>query len=128
MEHFLYRRIASKVQAVANCVASSNNEWLDRHTADVAQMVADFMPSGSGIDQGTKFEWDRSTSERLVFRTAFHHMNGAGMYDGWTEHFVTVTPSLAFGIELKISGQDRNDVKELLHQVFYDALTMVLAP
>jgi len=46
-------------------------------------------------------------------------MNEHGFYDGWTEHRITVKPSLAFGFELTISGRDRNEIKDYLSDVFY---------
>jgi hypothetical protein len=50
-------------------------------------------------------------------------MTEGGMYDGWTEHTVVVTPSLAFGINIRITGRNRNDIKDYLHDVFHEALT-----
>jgi hypothetical protein len=50
-------------------------------------------------------------------------MDDVGYYDGWTEHTLTVRPSLAFGIDLKFSGRNRNQIKDYLHEVFHEALT-----
>jgi len=80
------------------------------------------MPSGSGIDSGTTLDFDKSSGSKLVFSTSYHHMTEDGMYDGWTEHVVTVKPSLMFGFDLAISGRDRNDIKEYLHEVYHDTL------
>jgi hypothetical protein len=86
--------------------------------------VSDHMPHGSGFDGGTQFDYVASHSEKLVFNTSFHHMDEHGCYGGWTDHIVTVVPSLSSpGFNLKISGRNRNDIKELIHQSFYDALT-----
>jgi hypothetical protein len=49
-------------------------------------------------------------------------MNDAGYYDGWTDHIVIVSPSFD-GIDIKISGRNRNDIKDYLHDVFHAALT-----
>jgi hypothetical protein len=49
-------------------------------------------------------------------------MNEQGSYDGWTEHTVIVTPSLAMGYRLRITGRDRNGIKEYMHDVFNAAL------
>ncbi len=59
-----------------------------------------------------------------MFSTSFHHMNDGGMYDGWTEHAVTVKPSLAYGIVLKIGGRNRNDIKDRIHEEFQHTLTL----
>lgn len=50
-------------------------------------------------------------------------MNENGMYDGWTEHKAIIKPSLVFGLDLKITGRDRNGIKEYLHDTFMQALT-----
>ena len=80
------------------------------------------MPSGAGIDSGTQIDMDKSRKDRLVFTTSFHHMDEWGGYDGWTEHQVSIRPSLAFGIDIVISEPDRNDVIDYLHEVFDSAL------
>jgi hypothetical protein len=122
----LYQHLASLVVAVDNCRRTNNEEWRQRHIEAIDAAVREHMPSGSGIDSGTTFDHDASAEDKLVFRTAFHHMNDAGMYDGWTEHTVTVKPSLAFELELTISGRNRNDIKDYLHDTFHAALTAVL--
>ena len=45
-----------------------------------------------------------------------------GMYDGWTEHTVTVRPSLQFGFRLSISGRNRNGIKDYIAEVFGEIL------
>lgn len=50
-------------------------------------------------------------------------MNDAGYYDGWTSYRVTVYPSFVYGLDIRISGRDRNGIKELIRTRFHDALT-----
>lgn len=119
----LYERMAVLFNAIGNCRKSGNAEWERKHRDRLDALVKDHMPSGSGIDSGTQFDEAASSDNKLVFRTAFHHMNDAGMYDGWTQHTVTVRPSLAFGIEISVRGRNRNDILEYLHGTFYEALT-----
>jgi hypothetical protein len=113
-----YQDIASKLGAMENCRKSGNDTWLMQHEQDIIRIVENKMPSGSGFDNGTGLNWDKSTPEKLVFETSFHHMNENGMYDGWTAHTVTVTPSLQFGFNLKISGKNRNNIKEYIVESF----------
>jgi len=122
MDNKLYCELARLVAAIRNCEKSNNQEWLGRHTARLKTLVQEEMPSGSGIDNGTKIDLDASTPDKLVFEVGFHHMNDGGMYDGWTEHRIIVTPSLAFGFDLRITGKDRNEIKEYLNDVYYSAL------
>lgn len=110
--------IAGKLIAIESCEKSENYEWRDRHAEDLVRIVKEG-PSGSGWDCGTSFDRDRSGPNKLVFFGSFHHMHESGLYDGWTEHQIIVTPSLFHGIELKITGRNRNDIKDDLHQLFY---------
>lgn len=87
------------------------------HEEAIDAMLEDF-PHGSGFDKGTTLDLDLSTGEKLVFTTAFHHMNDGGFYDGWTSHCVIVTPSLKVGFRLRITGRDRNGIKEHIAEAF----------
>ena len=49
-------------------------------------------------------------------------MDDAGFYDGWTGHTITITPSFS-GINLRISGPNRNDIKDYLYETFDYALS-----
>lgn len=118
----VYQKLAQLVVAITNCRKSGNVEWEAKHTARAELLVEDFLPRGSGIDNGTKLDLEKSTGEKLILRTAFHHMDQHGGYDGWTEHAVTVWPSLSDGIILAISGRDRNDIKDYLGEVYDFAL------
>ncbi len=118
----LYATLASLVTARANCEASGNDEWYSKHSERIVELVKELMPSGSGIDCGTKLDLTVSDAEKLVFITSYHHMDEAGGYDGWTEHTVIVTPSLQHGFNLRITGRDRNGIKEYLYDVFSECL------
>ncbi len=124
MNSKLYSTLASLVQARINCdnATPRNDEWFDKHTDRIEELVKEHMPSGSGFDSGTKLDLDLSEPNKLVFLTSFHHMAESGMYDGWTEHTVIVTPDLAFGFRLKITGRDRNQIKEYIRELFQNDL------
>jgi len=122
MKTKLYALIANLVSAHANCVATQKNDAAAHHRDKLAGLTDGHMPSGSGFDNGTTLDLDASSEDKLVFNTAFHHMNENGFYDGWTEHKVYVTPSLAFGFDLRITGKDRNDIKDYIHECFASAL------
>ncbi len=124
----LYARIASHVAARLNCIERDNTEWSDRHEVCINALVKEHMPSGSGFDNGTPINLEASNGEKLVFTTAYHHMNEGGYYDGWTEHTVTVTPSFMGGFSLKISGRDRNDIKDYIGESFRHSLTLDTEP
>ena len=122
MKRKLVTVIASTIQARLNCIERDNAEWLDKHEERILALVKNEMPSGCGIDCGTRIELEESRPDRLVFTASYHHMNESGMYDGWTNHKIIVTPSLVFGYNLRITGRDRNKIKEYLHEDYFNAL------
>ena len=89
-------------------------DWLEKQ----------FLPSGSGFDSGTTIDRDVSCDTKVVLNTSYHHMNENGMYDGWTDHKVTVRPTF-HSPDITISGRNRNDIKDYMQNVFYDHLMQV---
>lgn len=126
MRYTLLQDIASTVDAYKRCRENPEQygEWEARHLEAIRGFERNELPSGSGIDSGTKIDIERCTPYRVVLTAGFHHMNKDGMYDGWTEHTITVTPSFS-GMDITISGRNRNDIKEYLHDVFYWTLAAV---
>ena len=117
MKRKLYQAIASKLTAMANC---GNIEWLERHEA-AATALAEHLPSGSGFDRGSFIDFEASKPNKLVIITSYHHMEN-GFYVGWTEHKIIVTPSLANGFDIRVTGRDRNGIKDYIGEVFHSAL------
>jgi len=126
---YIYQAIASKIQAIRNCQKSGNSEWESRHGDSIAELIRDYLPSGSGFDSGTGFDIADNVDdkrERLTFVADFHHMNSDGYYDGWTQHSVIVTPSFA-GFDIKVTGRDRNGIKEYIAECFHNSLWQSVA-
>lgn len=115
-------RLASAFDAHITCKARSNQEWAHKHRDTIETICKGHLPSGSGFDGGTTLDFDKSTSEKLVFRTAFHHMGEHGGYDGWTEHDVIVTPSFVSSVTIRVTGRNQNDIKDYIGEMFHDAL------
>jgi hypothetical protein len=118
----VYQKIAQCVEAARNCERSGNTEWYNRHFDTCHQLTREYLPRGSGFDNGTSFDEYESTPDRLIFHTEFHHMNDNGYYDGWTKHDVIVTPNLAHGINVIVKGRDRNDIKDYIGTCFHESL------
>ena len=119
----IYQALAQTFQAYLNCEKTGNTEWESRHQERIESLVKEYMPSGAGFNSGTTFDFESHSSDRLVFNTSYHHMDDNGCYDGWTHHSVIITPSLAFGFNIRVTGRDRNDIKDYIAEVFHDSLT-----
>lgn len=113
--------IHSALIARQNCLLSGNDyatKW-DDHLDDIEKNI---LPSGSGVDHGTTIDRDRVKPDQFILSCGFHHMNDSGYYDGWTDHSVIVTPAFD-GIDIRITGRNRNDIKDYLGEMFHFILT-----
>lgn len=108
-------------QAV-NVLRGTGRDEMKAWWSSVLDDIEDELPSGSGIDHGTKVDRERSTVDRIILTTAYHHMSEHGYYDGWTEHAVVIKPSLLYGFTVDVKGRDRNDIKDHLSDVYRHAL------
>lgn len=113
-----YSRIANLFIAHENCVASGNKQYEVIHENHLEEMVKENLPRGSGFNNGTKFNWEESSRNKLVFDTAFHHMDENGYYCGWSEHKVIVTPDLLFGFNIRVTGKNVRDIKDYIAEMF----------
>jgi hypothetical protein len=112
-----YAAISQMLAGLAKCERTNNQEWLVKWKQEIEAICENELPSGSGIDTGTKLNFAKSTPDKLVFHVAYHHMNDGGYYDGWTNHTVTVRPTFG-SVKLSISGPNRNDVKDYLYDLY----------
>jgi len=112
--------IDAALTASRNCETSGNTEWARKWSDRLDWIERNVLPSGSGIDNGTTINRDRK--DGVVLEVSFHHMDEHGHYDGWTDHVIHVAPSFS-GIDITVTGPNRNDIREYLADTFYHELT-----
>ena len=127
MKRIVYKEIASTIVALINCqnaeVQDENRkEWTERHQETLRLIAAHCLPSGSGMDGGCIIDLDQSTDEKIVLTLSFYHMDEQGGYDGWTDHSAIIKASLWNDLDIRITGRDRNGIKEYLHELIGCAL------
>jgi hypothetical protein len=115
----LYTKIFRLCVAIENCQVSGHKEWELRHIAELNELIKEKMPNGSGFDNRTLLLG--CDNRVMFFETRFHHMDENGFYDGWTDHKITVKPGFD-GVEIKVGGVNRNDIKDHIAECFYHAL------
>ena len=121
-----YAAIAEHLGCIARCQEAGREEWLRHWEAQLEKIMNDG-PSGSGLDHGTILIREECRKNRLVFRVDYHHMNEVGYYDGWTEHEVIVTPDFAAGVKLRVTGRNRNEIKDYITTTMHDWLLEQIA-
>jgi hypothetical protein len=70
----VFRELACLVDARLRCLATGNT-FAEQHEERILSICEEQLPSGSGIDCGTKIDLDKSTGDKLVFIVAYHHMD-----------------------------------------------------
>ena len=97
--------------------------WEEKHRATLESLVVNYLPSGSGWNCATKCDTDRSRVDRLIFYGSYYHMDEHGRYECFTDHEIIVTPSLAQGFTLRITGPDKHGIKDYLYDLFDEAMS-----
>lgn len=105
-----------------NCewLKTVNENYLDLCESRIEKLES-LLPSGSGINCGCKIDREKSGLKKVVINTSFHHINN-GYYSGWTEHKIVITPNLSDYPDMRITGENKNQIKEYLEDVFSDCL------
>lgn len=106
-------------QAIASAISALPHYWAEERLDLIER---EYLPSGSGIDAGCMILVEESHKDRIVIQADFHHMNEVGYYDGWTSHKVIITPSLIYGFDIRITGRDKNGIKDYLAELFCQVL------
>lgn len=143
----LYAILASALQALHTCndraessrtsfahtgvenIDGNKQHWLnmiDMHADKIESLCKQYLPHGSGFDSGCTMDMEASKPNRLIFSADFHHMNDNGYYDGWSTHQVILTPDLAFGFTMRITGRDRRQIKDYIAGTFHSVLSQQL--
>lgn len=121
----VYQQVAISFSALLHCQKNYcvRPDAEANHAEMINRICKLYLPSGSGFDSGTEFNYEDSTEDCLVLCTSFHHMDEHGYYDGWTDHVIKVKPSLAFGFTLEIEGEDRDGIHDYIADTFHHMLT-----
>lgn len=90
----LAESIATAVTARSNCYRSGNHEWFRRHT-ETLETLAERLPSGSGIDSGTKINYAGCSDSCISLLVSYHNMDESGGYCDWTSFELTAVATFA---------------------------------
>ncbi len=77
------------------------------------------LPSGCGIDDGTKINLEKSMPNMIILDSSYHCMED-GYYTEWVDFEVTILPSLAqeYYMEIEIDGDDIVNLSDYLHETY----------
>jgi hypothetical protein len=120
----LYRLIATLFET--HTAFSVENSLRELTSEQIEGLCREHMPSGSGFNSGTSLCFDSSKPDHLVFTTGFQHMSEHGMYEGWTDHSVHVTPSLSHDFDIEVRGPNHDDINDYIAETMHEALSQEL--
>ncbi len=63
----LYKELSNLTVARLNSIESNNHEWIDRHESAIEEIVKNSLPCGSGFDNGTTFDFEKSNRDFIFF-------------------------------------------------------------
>ena len=119
METINLSELANLINAIKHCKPA----YQDLANSTIDEMDS-LLPHGSGIDGICEIDRNNSTIDKIIVNLEYHHLNDAGYYEGWTSHQVILTPSFIGGFDLKVTGKDKNGIKDYLSNLFYDCFTV----
>ena len=111
-----------------NCIIANNTEWIKKWGDKLKNIEKNYLPYGSGFDNGTKIQ---SVSEtKIVLKSSYHLMDDNGYYREWIDFLVIVSPGFT-GIQIELKGQFSAlkkksygyGIDDYIGDVFYDHLT-----
>lgn len=117
----LYQIMAHTLETLQNCNRWNNPTW-QAHWSLLIDMCVGLLPHGGGFDDYPKMDRKRSKPDYFVFRGSYHVMNGRGLYVGWRDYRVTVKPSFAYGLTVRVTGARLGELNEYIYEVFANAL------
>lgn len=118
METINLSQLANLINAIKTC----KPDWADKHNSTIDEMEK-LLPHGSGIDGICEIDRTNSTKDKIIVNFEYHHMDDGGFYDGWTDHKLILTPSFIGGYDMRITGRDRNQIKDYLYDLFSSIFT-----
>jgi hypothetical protein len=122
----LYRFMASAIGAYQRCKAEAPSSFTFPQTTAarwkylLEQCEANLLPRGSGIDNGTKIDMDRSRDSKIVLTFDYHHMDKVGYvgyYTHWSSYTAIITPTFD-GFAVNIRGCNTNNIIDYLPDTF----------
>lgn len=128
MKQPLYQAMAQTFAAYKGCIDMGNSDYETIHRDKLDMMAREYLPSGSGVDNGTTIDVDRCTLDSMVLRFGWHYMNEDGYYCGWINFVVGITASLRWGFDVQIATTDTDKDEQVdglldyLHDLYQNAL------
>lgn len=113
-------------QIYALNMAERNGMGETRFLKNIDALNKEFLPSGPEF-RFCRLDTARSTPDSLVFHVWCNHnvlaAEEVGTNIGWTGHRVIVTPSLAYGVNVDVTGRNIDCINSVLLEIFYDTMT-----
>ena len=127
MSKKLYQELAINFSGYQKGIELNNTIWQEKRQDKIEELIK-LLPSGSGIDNGNKFDYSDSNDNKLIINSSFHRMDENGYYDGWIDYQVIIKASLKYGFDLCIKGKfcKHQDIKDYLSELYQYSLEQIV--
>lgn len=116
------------IEKIAIFLPSSKHteNTFDASKENAVDQLNEYLPSGSGIDCGSKINFCESTRSKIVIDSAYHYMDENGFYSGWFDFVVIATIDfVGIDVNVKIKRGTNSTPLSLsgLNELFSDYLS-----
>lgn len=120
MELKLYQHIAK------NLNWQPNENFVDQREDNLDKLEG-LLPSGSGIDCGSRIDRESYSETEFSIDADYHYMDDNGFYAGWFTFRITVTANLAwnYNVECEITSNDTDEDWEYIEDLYNQYLVEV---
>lgn len=116
-----YQCLGVAFQAYKNCIVSNDFTNLEKWETVINDIV-ESLPTGSGIDGETTFDFEKSKVDKLIINSEFHFMDNNGFYDGWGTFRIIISPDWR-GFNMNVSCKFPKKYKMILQDYLYDTFS-----
>lgn len=123
-------KLANKIGRTLFSIKRAQGEQL-RYQEGVLENLEKLLPSGAGIDYGTKIV-ELNERNEIVLVCDYHHMNESGYYTHWSTYEIRVANDW-FGLDVDVMqiddplpGDDTERTLDYLSEVYLHALELEL--
>lgn len=118
-------RVIDQIASICSDLQRCNASEMRTHLQRLADIEANLLPHGGGIDADVYVDSEISNDGCVVIVLSYHVMNDVGFYTHWRDYTVIVTPTFQdIHVHVDVTGaeDDESALLDYISDVFYEHL------